>query len=345
MTDIDNEIQEQQSFWLRLQGHIVHLTEKRSRQMNNIQLARKRNVYNLSAWPFLLFNLIYRIFLELLVIQQKTLKIDAELDELKRQDNETTRKLKHMYSQLDSLNAKLYEKKKLNQRDEIDCSFQHAVLIDKLKCEEMSMLTLQQDIVDREADIEQAKTIALERHREALSWESKWKLADETRRYRKEETAAASEIGIMKAEIHRMEVRLGQLRRAQDKLVADMESCVQHRDHIFDGANLRGKMPDNKTKTRFTIQHRLNDLKNKYKQANNEMSGIERSIGEVNGERARWLDEIKALEQGTEDERGQHEMIEKEIEQTALLKQEVRLSYSVLFCFIFFNFIVRFFIL
>lgn len=258
-----------------------------------------------------------------MVIEQKTLKIDADLEELKRQDVETSRKLKHLYNNLETLNAKLYEKKKYHQEEEVECGFHHAVLMDKLKCHEMSMVQLQQDIVDRSKEIEQTKLIALERHREALSWETKWKMTNETRRFRQKETAAASEIGVMKAEIHRMEVRLLQLRRAQEKLVQDMENCVMHRDHIFDGANLRGKMPDAKTKSRFTIQHRLNDMKNKYKQAHNEMAAIERNVAELNNQRDQWQADVQVLAQASEEERCQDAMLQNEIEQAALLKQEV----------------------
>lgn len=43
--ELDAEIRDAQGFWLRLQSHVVTLTEKRAEQLNSIQLARKRTFY------------------------------------------------------------------------------------------------------------------------------------------------------------------------------------------------------------------------------------------------------------------------------------------------------------
>lgn len=40
--ELDAEIRDAQGFWLRLQGHVVTLSEKRAEQLNSLQLARKR---------------------------------------------------------------------------------------------------------------------------------------------------------------------------------------------------------------------------------------------------------------------------------------------------------------
>lgn len=45
MAEIISEINEAQNFWLRLQGHVVDLSEKRSNQLNSIHLARKRKTF------------------------------------------------------------------------------------------------------------------------------------------------------------------------------------------------------------------------------------------------------------------------------------------------------------
>lgn len=44
LAEIETEIAETQNFWLRLQGHVVGLTEKRSQQLNSIHLTRKRKI-------------------------------------------------------------------------------------------------------------------------------------------------------------------------------------------------------------------------------------------------------------------------------------------------------------
>lgn len=258
-----------------------------------------------------------------MVIEQKTLKIEGELENLQKQETETTRKLKNLNIELAKLNAQLFEKRKCHETEEMECEFSHSVLVDQLKSAEMSVLHLEQALRDCAKEVELTKQRVMEKHREALSWETKWKMAQETRKYLQDEYAAASDIGVMRAEIHRMEVRYGQLKRAQEKLVHDMENCVQHREHIFDEANVRGKMPDSKTKSRFTIQHRLNDMRNKYKHVNMEAVAIERNIGDLMAEQDDYLAECNKLTQDIEHERIQDSMLQNEIEQAGLLKQQV----------------------
>lgn len=52
MAEIISEINEAQNFWLRLQGHVVELSEKRSNQLNSIHLARKRKTFELFCVSF-----------------------------------------------------------------------------------------------------------------------------------------------------------------------------------------------------------------------------------------------------------------------------------------------------
>ena len=64
-----------------------------------------------------------------------------------------------------------------------------------------------------------------------MLWEKKTQLAREAR------NAVDSEVGhgeihAMRAEIHRMEVRLAQLMRQQEKMIQDMEKSVFRRECI-----------------------------------------------------------------------------------------------------------------
>lgn len=259
----------------------------------------------------------------MLVIAQKQLKIESDLDELKKQGRDTLRLLNNLYTKIDQTSAQLFEKKQHHQSEETECQLTHQALVERLKNEEMTVLKLDMELVDLARDIEYAKHEALERHREALSWETKWKLANETKEYRTKEHDAAGEIGVMKAEIHRMEVRFLQLRRAQEKLAIDMEHCVLHRDSIFTNANIKHKMPDSKTKSRFTVLHRLNDVKNKIKLAQNEMGTIDRDLGELYRQTHDAMDEIKVLEHISAEEEVQIRLLCNDIELASLNKQAV----------------------
>lgn len=241
---------------------------------------------------------------------------------LLKQGSDTRRAIAKMYTKLETLNAKLFAGKMDNQSAEDECQISHQHLVGRLRDEELAMLRMNDESAARRREIDEAKTAAVELHREALAWETKWKMASETLRYRNNETAAASECGLMRSEIHRMEVRLGQLRRAQEKLAQDLEHCVQHRDHIYDGARLRGRLPDGGTRgSRHTVQHRLNDMRNRHKQAQAELAALERELADVAGGEQRYSVEVRMLQRMEADERAQAAMLAEEIEQKQLQRQ------------------------
>lgn len=45
--ELEHQIKETQNFWLRLQGHVVNMSEKRSSQMDDIYIARRRKLISL----------------------------------------------------------------------------------------------------------------------------------------------------------------------------------------------------------------------------------------------------------------------------------------------------------
>lgn len=71
----------------------------------------------------------------------------------------------------------------------------------------------------------------------------------------------------MKSEIHKMEIRLSYLRRAQEKLIQDMEYCISRRDNIMDEAIAREKKnPRSQHNQKIILRKRLDDQRNKVKQ-------------------------------------------------------------------------------
>jgi len=89
----------------------------------------------------------------------------------------------------------------------------------------------------------------------------------ETVKKLKEERSTGGEIASMKGEIHRMEMRLSHLRRIQEKLIHDMESCVARRDVILDKVMSKFKKhPKERHNQRVIFKKRLADQKLKMKQ-------------------------------------------------------------------------------
>lgn len=72
----------------------------------------------------------------------------------------------------------------------------------------MQAIKLQSDLEEIEENKGNLSKDLIEKNREALAWEKKWQLATETKENMKKEQSSEGEIGHMKAEIHRMTVRI-----------------------------------------------------------------------------------------------------------------------------------------
>lgn len=89
----------------------------------------------------------------------------------------------------------------------------------------------------------------------------------ETIKKLREERNSDGDITAMKSEIHKMEMRLSHLRRAQEKLIHDMEFCVARRDIIVDKVMCKFKKdPKGQHNQKVIFCKRLADQKLKIKQ-------------------------------------------------------------------------------
>lgn len=260
------------------------------------------------------------------MIEKKSLKIENELRDIAKQDQRLVREIKNVTTKMDILSAKLFETKQINAAERDECQFTHIKMFDKLRTDEMSLVQLENELFTIENEIGDLKRIVLDKHHEALSWETKWKMVKETKRENNAEYAKTGEINAMKSEIHRMEVRYSELKRAQEKLVSDMELCVHHREHIFDQANMRSKLPHKKSKLVDKMQYRVNELQSKLKHILSEISTIEKQTISVLNAHESLENDLQTIGEAIDSEKAQLVLMQNEIEQAILLKQEVKSS-------------------
>ncbi|XP_041451942.1 coiled-coil domain-containing protein 40 isoform X1 [Drosophila obscura] len=246
------QIREHQQFWIMLQNHFVNLSQKRNDQLNEIQVTRK----------------------QLSIIKQKSLKIDQELEISENKTKDLCMYIQKYTSKLEMLNEKMYKKRIHHDLEETEFEHEQTELSQKLKDAELGILKLEGVISELRNGIELHKDLVIENHREALSWESKFKLLEETIRWSKTERSLNSEIGSMKTEIHRMNIRYSQLKRAQERLVQDLEHCVMHREQIFVNATIKEHVRAKilKLQTASQTQVRLDEVHNRAMLIHNEIA-------------------------------------------------------------------------
>lgn len=129
----------------------------------------------------------------------------------------------------------------------------------------MEIVKAETEIVDIENDINRLSAELLDNNREALEWEKKYKMVLETKNNINEEKGVGGEVNAMRTEIHRMNVRYSQLRKAQEKLIADLEHCVFRRDAIATVAEAREKRLGDVVQSQVVMHKKLDDLRNKIK--------------------------------------------------------------------------------
>lgn len=249
------------------------------------------------------------------------MKLENELERSQIEYKEILRSITSLNVKLDYASAKLYEKKKIHEKDEVECALAHQETIEKLKDAETSIIQLEQNILELGQEIEEFKHEVKEKHCEALSWETKYKMTLEARKMRDDELANSSEIGIMKSEIHRMEMKYSQLKKMQERMVQALENSVYHRDHIYDAANTREKKTGTKTKSQSNVKHKLTEMQNKLKIINNELIATQRQVLEIKKREDQLRADISGKEQDIQTERMQDCLLQTEIEQSLLLKQ------------------------
>lgn len=140
----------------------------------------------------------------------------------------------------------------------------------------------------------------VEAERQIMLWEKRTQLAVETRNAVDREIGQG-EIRAMKNEIHRMEVRLGQLLRQQEKLMVEMEKGVSRRETIFTRGEAQKQMRNNMGRpgvlTRGAVHQQIADLRRRVRAAGDEARAIDaqiQTLTERQREVASLLDEKRA---------------------------------------------------
>ncbi|XP_037872586.1 CAP-Gly domain-containing linker protein 1 [Bombyx mori] len=194
--------------WLRLQGHVVKLTEQHHKMATDINLINK----------------------QIQICEQKIMRIQAERDTVQQERGKVERSLRELRGRLEVLERTRKEANERNdtaQKSNLSVTHEYSA---NLKDAEAEIIQLEEDIdaMDKE---KMNLTQELDRvQREALVWQRKGILAVELKKNMQAAKSAAGEIGQMKNEIHRMEVRREHLRRTSEKLADDLALYVTRRD-------------------------------------------------------------------------------------------------------------------
>ncbi|XP_030767006.1 coiled-coil domain-containing protein 40 [Sitophilus oryzae] len=273
--ELQEKIKNLQIFWLREQKNLLNVSKDRQDQLHKLNLLKKQN----------------------LILEQKNLKVSNEIEEYKRQERMVVRNINNLQNKISNLCDSLTKKK--DRKLDLDKSnyYVQSQYEGKLKDCELECLQLEAEI----AEIEDEKIVLskelIQVNREVLEWEQRVQLGKETKLQLRGVQHKGGEVENMRQEIQRMSVIYSQLKKAQEKLIKDLEHCVSRRDAIFTVAEARQKRSkEAEEKTRINYTRKLDDVKNKIKQHENNIKLTDEKIASIEVEKTRLSQQIEKTE-------------------------------------------------
>ncbi|KFO35682.1 Coiled-coil domain-containing protein 40 [Fukomys damarensis] len=228
--------------WLRLQQELVKVTQEREEQLVSLDALRK----------------------EIHILEQKKLRTENKIEQVKRDRKEIDRHMKDLDQDLKKLNV-LLSKNRCNSEE-----LQHSNVVAEtefvrgLKDAERETIEMQEKLNQLSEEKASLLNSLVEAEHQIMLWEKKIQLAKEMRALVDSDTSQ-TEIRAMKAEIHRMKVKHGQLLKQQEKMIRDMEMVVARRQTIMTQAEGQSKL-DKKALTRTKFHHTQIELQRKIKE-------------------------------------------------------------------------------
>ncbi|XP_047359274.1 coiled-coil domain-containing protein 40 isoform X1 [Vespa velutina] len=263
--------QKAQQFWLRQQRYMVTLSQQRDEQLQQLNILNK----------------------EVMIMEQKNMKIQYQLDKFKKEDANMDKTINLLHQKLLQLNANLSAQKELREELEDKNCIKKNEYLTSLENAEFDLVKLQSDLqvlINEKAVLNEELITA---QRESLSWEKKVQIMEETRKEIKSEHSSGGDIALMKSEIHKMEMRLSHLKRAQEKLINDMEFCVGRRDVILNKVMSKLKRnPKEQQNQKIVFSKRIKDQKLQIKQILKEIKQTEFNILQLEEKMKKMLKEL-----------------------------------------------------
>uniref|UniRef100_A0A2K6FWH2 Coiled-coil domain 40 molecular ruler complex subunit n=1 Tax=Propithecus coquereli TaxID=379532 RepID=A0A2K6FWH2_PROCO len=228
-----------QATWLRLQQELVTATQEHEQQLQSTAMARK----------------------EMHILEQKKLRVENKIEQERREQKEIERHMRDLDNDLRKLNVLVCKSRGSSEQLQQDNLATEGEFVRTLKAAERETLELQEKLSQLSEEKAAMLSNLVEAEHQIMLWEKKIQLAKEMRASVDSETGQ-TETQAMKAEIHRMKVRHGQLLKQQEKMIRDMELAVARRETIVTQAEGQGKTGP-KVLTRTDFHHKQIELRRK----------------------------------------------------------------------------------
>ncbi|CAL8331097.1 unnamed protein product [Merluccius merluccius] len=254
LEELEAAIKKDQQLWVRQQGVLVGLTQQR--QANGEKTRKLQTQYT--------------------VLQQRKIRTESEIEAERREQAELDKRMKSRNGDMLKLTSLLSSNGQLCNALEQDNTLMETHFIHRLKDAERESVEMQMMLEKSQDEKKRLINSLVEAERQILLWEKKTQLARETL------SAVDSDMGqgdirTMKTEIHRMEVRYGQLQKQQERLVRESVATVTRRESLL----LRDARSPKQSTTLSQLHCSLHGLRRNIQETHKKVSEGEQVIKEL----------------------------------------------------------------
>nr|XP_023412487.1 coiled-coil domain-containing protein 40 [Loxodonta africana] len=284
--------------WLRLQQEMVKATEEREEQLANLNIFSK----------------------EIHILERKKLRIENKITQEKKEQKEIERHMKDLDNDLKKLNMLMNKNRCSSEELQQVTMVTETEFVRSIKASERESIELQEKLNQLQEEKMGILNSLVEAEHQIMLWEKKIQLAKEMRASVDSETGQA-EIRAMKAEIHRMKVKHGQLLKQQEKMIRDMEMAVARRDTIMARAEGQSKI-DRKLLTRTGFYHKQVELRRKIRDIHKATEDCTKAVSELEERQKTLGDSLMEKQQKLSAVQSDSDLLDADLERLVALKRQ-----------------------
>lgn len=291
----EKESNEMQRQWIKCQTELVGLMSQMEEKQEKVQELNSKET----------------------IMKQKRLRVERNYQEQVEEVKGIEKSIVHMQVRFSKLNELIAQHKKLKEELSNENFTIQEDFKEKLKELEERSISMDTQVVELKAEKERIFTEIIEYERQILLWEKKIQLEKETQAAL-DPTHGQAELKGMKKEIHRMELRLNQLRRHQEAMISEMERTISKQESI--------KLSHTSSKTRehltqATLKKKVMTLKQTLKQNIGEVKRVDGDVQRQEEENAVLLKRLEVLQKEYEDMQDRKYELQRRVEEEALRKR------------------------
>lgn len=297
IADLTKECSDMQKDWIQKQTQLLSISTETDRLKSNLNENKNKKM----------------------VLEQKKLRIEGQLEAHKKEIRELEHHMKHLRFDMDRMNSSIVKNSSKSTELANSNQMMETEFVAKLKEIESRCLDMERQVEHLKDDKGAMNQDILESERQVLLWERKITLEKEMQQAL-DPNVGQSDSAAMKKEIHRMELRLDQLKRRQEQMIVEMERAIHKRDAI--ALKLEPKAKKSKSAaSAANMKRQLQSLRNNLRLCTQANSDAEQKIAE----RQRDLSELQqTIEQATQEYSGLErasEDIRSEVQVSTVAKQ------------------------